>query len=272
MREARTRAESRRQAIKPYYEALKEASADPKLFPSFELFASMPAVQVLWKEEDSSIDEDSWHAALESIQDQLPKVYRWIKLEFARNLLKAHENAGHPLPDEIRLSIHPRKARSTVDGVPTYGNLRDHDTALDIDDTSTISPDDLDALLSRFTATFNDYASKTFTWKEFYRKSSYTLVHGLNACVSQQWLKTQLEVLKQTELEDNSETSQKLQQLGPKFSCDKCHDNLYERPQYWAFTGQSASTAVKPQKTTGLTWKEMVSLALVIFLSSHKKC
>jgi len=242
---------------------MQQASDNPDLFPSFELFASMPAVQVFWKEEDSLIDEERWDAAANDISEQLPKVYRWIKLELARSLLKAYGAAGHPLPDDIRLSIHPREPQ-TDDSLSPWEIGYTHHTALDIDDPSTISSLDLDALLSRFTATFRTYnSSKPLSWEEFCKVSKPHFIQERDF-VPKIWLQTQLEILKQTELEDNSETYQKLQQLGPKFSCDKCHDNLND-PFYFLWIIRHRPVT-KPEKSRGLTWEEMVRLSSSIKL------
>ncbi|GAA5978522.1 hypothetical protein JCM5350_003129 [Sporobolomyces pararoseus] len=256
--EARRRREERRQSVKPYYDALYQAADDKKLFPPFSLFASLPSVQPFWKEEDSKIDEDIWHTALDSIKAQLPQVLRWIKLEYARTLLKAYEEAGHLIDQEIRSSIHPAQLSSAQLSEGYYGYA--HETRLNIEDTSTISPSDLDLLLSRFTAVFKHGSSnQPVGWEQSYESSSETFTRGVSAYVSQNWLKTQLEVLKQTELEDNSETSSKLEKLGPKFDCYKCHDNIHN-PFHYSWFAQSRQV-VKPDKTTGLTWSEMFSHA-----------
>ncbi|GAA5947670.1 hypothetical protein JCM3765_001026 [Sporobolomyces pararoseus] len=255
--EARRRREERRQLVRPYYDALYEADENKKLFPPFSLFASLPSVQPFWKEEDSTIDEDVWHTALDTIRAQLPLVLRWIKLEFARNLLKAYEEAGHPVKEEIRSSIHPAQL-SRPNSLDSYYHGYDHETALNIDDTSTISPSDLDALLSRFTAVFKTSGmDQAASWDECYERDSGYFSRGVSAYTPQIWLKTQLEVLKQTQVEDDSETTSNLQKLGPKFDCYKCHDNIHD-PFHYSWFAQSRQP-VKPDKTGGFTWSEMVS-------------
>jgi len=259
--EAKVRTEERRQLVKPYYEALLDAATEKKLFPPFGLFACMPAVQTFWKEEGSSIDEDAWHSALEEIQAQIPKVERWIKLEFARTLLDAHANVGHELSEALRSSISPRGKATANDDY--YGRY-EHNSRLDIDDPSTISPSDLDTLLSRSTSTFRKYysAGPPLNWIDYYdaEKQRSGTLNGMSGGVPEHWIKTLLGVLRQTELEDDSETEGKLERLGAKFDCERCHNNLPYRPQYSWYGANN--NVVKPQKITGLTWKEMVSFPL----------
>ncbi|GAA5898088.1 F-box protein [Sporobolomyces salmoneus] len=267
--EARRRADQRRNLVMPYYDALKAASGDQDFFPSFNLFASMPSVQVFWKEEESTIDEDIWHSNLDKVQGQIPKVQRWMKLEMARALVEARQELQHPVPDDLRSSIHPRKVRSPeeVEEARTYGYGRGYSTALDVDDTSTISSSDLDALLSRFTSTFATYISSGYyRWKEFADGEADRFFSGLSvSSVPRNWLKVQIEVLKQTGIADDDETNEKLEQLGPKFSCYDCHKHLPYRPSYsWlAPTAQND----KPEKSDGLTWNEMFHSSN--YFSSH---
>ncbi|GAA5897897.1 F-box protein [Sporobolomyces salmoneus] len=265
--EARRRAGQRLDLIHPYYDALKAASDDKILFPSFKLFARMPSVEVFWKEEESTIDEGSWHSNLDKVQEELPKVQRWKKLEMARALLSAHEELQHPLPADLRSSIRPRKVRSPkeVEEARSCGYGHVYSFALDVDDPSTISPSDLEALLSRFTSTFLAYRSRRQNWKEYLEGDGGNRFVGGSSVssVPRNWLKVQLEVLKQTEIDDDDKTNEKLEQLGPKFSCYDCHKYLYIPPYDWL------PRTVKPEKSDGLTWNEMNEHAIEFHSSDY---
>jgi len=250
--EAADRVVSRRRKIEPFFEALRD-DANDKLFPPFNLFLSIPAVQLFWKEEDSTIDEEIWHNSLDEIKSQLLKVKRWIQLEFARNLIKAYDEVSHPVSEDLRKSIHfPEPI------LRDYSRFGNHTTSLDIDDHSTISPNDLDTLLSRFTAKFKSTTPRQtpLDWLSYYSSNRESVVHGLRNAVPEKWLQTQVRILKETGLQDSKETIEELDKLGANFDCQGCHDHLKYSPSYsWLNT----VPVVKPSKTTGMTWSEMVS-------------
>lgn len=259
--EARSRAEVRRQSLKPYYDALRDASTEEEVFPEFDLFTNMPAVRALWEDEDSTIDENVWNASFDEIQAQLPKVARWIQLEYARALLKAYKIVGRPVEDELTLSIHPRDPVSLPEAYKIDGYR--HETALDIDDPSTISSTDLDAFLSRFTAAVfkkPDYRQLLpLHWKKAYEGRSLEhgldFEHDLNDVVSQYWLRTLFKLLELTGIDDDESAEKELDQLGEKFWCQECP------PSILSMSSDS--------KATRLTWKEMVS-TLNFPLSSNR--
>ncbi|GAA6005401.1 hypothetical protein JCM11491_003630 [Sporobolomyces phaffii] len=265
--EASRRAEQRRELVRPYYEALFNAASDKLHFPPFNLFVHIPIVKTLWKEEDSSIDEDIWHSALDEIQHQIPKVARWIKLEFARALVNARSVIDQPLPEALRLSIHDRKQVALDDSVSDVHYPRPwYYSPLDVDDASTISPSELDAFLSRFTSTFSvsrDH-DRFGNWIEYYDHHRDSFVDSIYGAVPKHWTRTLLGVLRQTELSDDANATQKLEALGAKFDCECCHDNLAQRSPWapWPFYGSHAGE--KPDKVTGLTWSEMASLEVLL--------
>ncbi|GAA5838434.1 hypothetical protein JCM5353_001800, partial [Sporobolomyces roseus] len=249
-REAGDRTVSRRKKVEPFFEALRDDAKD-KLFPSLTLFLSMPAVQPLWKEEDSTIDEEIWHSSLDEIKSQLPKVKRWIRLEFARELIKTYDEITHPVSQELRKSIHFPEPT-----IRAYSRF-DHSTSLNIDDPSTVSSSDLDILLSRFTANFSSTAPRQVPIDWLVHYSSHG-VHGVRNAVPKKWLQAQLEILKQTGLQDSADTGQALEKLGANFDCQGCHNHLKYQPTYsWLNT----APVLKPTKSTGLTWSEMTQHA-----------
>ncbi|GAA5900643.1 uncharacterized protein JCM6883_002910 [Sporobolomyces salmoneus] len=248
--EARSRAEGRRQLLKPFYQALRDDSTDKSLFKAFDLFTNMPAVRSLWKDEDSTIDEEVWHAALDEIQAQLPKVARWVQLEFARVLLEAYRYIDHPVADELVLSIHPFEPFSPPEAY--YRDGYPHETALNLDDTSTISSVDLDAFLSRFSAIFKDSSFTRLApdrWQEVHEDRSLELglntQHDIDNLVPIPWLRNLVGILKQTGLEDDQTAEERLDQLDTQFWCSRCHPDHI----------RSQSRGV------GFSWKEMVQHA-----------
>jgi len=210
----------------------------------------MPAVQSLWKEEDSTIDEEIWHSSLDEIKSQLPKAKRWIQLEFARDLIKTYDEILHPVSEELRKSIHfPEPITQT--------NSRfNYTTSLDIDDPSTISPGQLDTLLSYFTAKFISTTPRQgpVDWLNYYSSNRESVVHGLRNAVWKKWLEAQVDILKQTGLPDSPETNEKLEKLGGNFDCQGCY--VLCQPTY---SSPNAAPVLKPTKRTGMTWSEMVS-------------
>ncbi|GAA5963974.1 hypothetical protein JCM3765_007824 [Sporobolomyces pararoseus] len=240
-------AQARLGKIKPYYESLRKASEENP-FPDFNIFATLPAVRPLWKEEDSTVDDHSWQNALDEINAQIPQARRRIQLGFARELLEAYDAVNHSFPEEFRLSVHPHQTDLfSYDSSPSY-RKRLHAT-ISIEDPSTISDQDLNTLLSRFTARFSkhDSPSTPLSWTEVYARNSYYLLDGSESIVCRHWLRTQLNILRQTGLEDSEETEKKLKMLGNRFNCINCHEHLK------FFFG-------KPQSNF-LNWKEMVEHA-----------
>ncbi|GAA5979385.1 hypothetical protein JCM5350_003887 [Sporobolomyces pararoseus] len=240
-------ASARRNQVRPYYEALQKASNGQYALPAFGIFATLPAVRPFWKEEDSTVDDLTWQRSLDEIKAQIPQARRRIQLEFARELVKAYDDVKAPFPESLRLSIHPQQTDLFRYDTPDRQYLF---AEINLQDSSTISEQDLDALLSRFTSTFsaaNRGYDPPFHWTSDYINYSLGLVQGGKCFAPRHWLRTQLSVLSQTGLADSEETENKLQELGACFHCENCHENT---SRMW----------LKPQ-TGPLTWKEMVKHA-----------
>ncbi|GAA5979423.1 hypothetical protein JCM5350_003898 [Sporobolomyces pararoseus] len=236
-------ASDRRAKVRPYYEELKRGSDGQHALPSFDIFATLPAVRPFWKEEDSTVDEHSWQSALEEINAQIPQARRRIQLEFARELLKAYDDSNHPFPERFRLSIHPQQANLfTYDS----SNRRSIRAEINTQDSSTISQRELDTLLSGFIARFRPvgFNIQPSSWLFIYVLDSDRFIEGRKYGIPRHWLRTQLSVLSQTGLADSEETEGQLEELGARFHCENCHENT---TGFWA----------KPQ-TGSFTWKEMV--------------
>ncbi|GAA5962232.1 hypothetical protein JCM3765_004711 [Sporobolomyces pararoseus] len=252
-------AQARLGKIKPYYESLRKASEENP-FPSFDIFATLPAVRPFWKEEDSTVDDHSWQNALDEINAQIQQARRRIQLGFARELLEAYDAVNHPFPEEFRLSVHPQQADLfSYDSSPS--DRKDLHATISIEDSSTISKQDLDTLLSHFTASFcsDIFPPMPFSWTQIYPGSGLPFGSLIDECkyvARPHWLRTQLNILSQTGLEDSEETEKKLEALGNRFNCINCHEHLK-----FFFLG-------KPQSDS-LDWKEMVEHAFKYHLEQY---
>lgn len=189
------------------------------------------------------IDEELWHTNLDQIQEEVVKAQRWIKLEAARALIAARDEVNVPVADDIRLSIHVRG----------HVEVSDFETALDVDDPSTISSSDLEIFLSRFTSAFIPAVGQNQprSYKDAYSSGPSSFARGLvSRQISRTWLRRQAEVLAQTGFTDDHATGAELSKLGPKFSCHDCHKYRTS----WEYGGRFSS-----EKSSGLTWEQMAS-------------
>ncbi|GAA5829145.1 hypothetical protein JCM3766R1_000993 [Sporobolomyces carnicolor] len=254
-REARKRILARRELVRPHYEALREASDDDQLYPDFHLFASMPAVKEFWQEEDLTFDDGSWRSSLDRIKDEAAKATRWIKLEAARGLIAACDQVSAPVPDNVRLSIHPPRREGTPDSelsvtrdeglVDSKLEVMPPETLLDIDDPSTISAAELDAFLSRFTARFVRRIGCTdppVPLNDFYPQASGLFSYNdRKSIVWSAWLENQIDILEQTGLADDDEADAKLSELGPNFS---------STTQWRTIHGADLTTLITPSESS----------------------
>lgn len=271
-REARKRILARRELVRPHYEALREASDDDQLYPDFHLFASMPAVKEFWQEEDLTFDDGSWRSSLDRIKDEAAKATRWIKLEAARGLIAACDQVSAPVPDNVRLSIHPPRREGTPDSelsvtrdeglVDSKLEVMPPETLLDIDDPSTISAAELDAFLSRFTARFVRRIGCTdppVPLNDFYPQASGLFSYNdRKSIVWSAWLENQIDILEQTGLADDDEADAKLSELGPNFSCEDCTFDL-SRPWRDCIPVGPMRDPPLPKRSFDLTWNQIAS-------------
>jgi hypothetical protein len=176
----------------------------------------------------TAVDDQIWIQSFPLLQREFIQARRSRKLAFARPLAHALSMAGLPLASDLVQSLYPPGTQRP--------NSVDFRIPLDLDpntpDSSPISEEQLDELLSRFT-------SRAFwccTGYGGHRAGSYTEIsvsvsahkpHWSGITVSSTWIGVLGQILVATRIEDGAgnEVEAKLEELGAAFQCRSttCH-------------------------------------------------
>ena len=222
---------SRTQALRTLYQDVlrKTTGFERAAFPSFNVFLNLPTISS-FRTGTTALTTDSWSLALPSIQTEVSGTRRLLKLAYARRLVKGLYAAGHPPPSTFVNALNPSGLSAVVQARTGEVSL----TALNLNDPSTLTEQELDDFLDRFTSRafwFSDgnrtrggYGHKM---ERFPAIHAFTVPSSSERCAiagpraSVPWIKVLFALLKSTGIEDGAvaEVDEKFKALGASFEC-----------------------------------------------------
>ena len=162
--------------------------------------------------------------ALPTIEDQVAKFCRSLKLAYARRLVKSLVSAGHPPSQAFLDALNPPGFSPTT--------IQSGEVSLDalrLNDPSTLANNELDELLGRFTSRafwFCDYNGphQLASFPQINAIRRGPTAHGCGSGggrVGKYWLQILFSLLKSTGIDDGPRAlvDQKFNTLGPSFVC-----------------------------------------------------
>lgn len=163
--------------------------------------------------------ETTWITVLPAVLAEVAEVQRAKKLIWARSLASALSQIGHPLPADTTNALDCPGWSFDADGRIRADLFRP-------DDPATISDDQLDVLLARFTSRAfhcridgSNYFLGSISAIGAFQKLDPS--YGSLVRVSSLWMRILFHVLEATGIEDGpgEEATAKLESMGPVFEC-----------------------------------------------------
>ncbi|GAA5998012.1 F-box protein [Rhodotorula paludigena] len=264
-REKLERMRSRREALKPRYDALllsQTAGEDHDTFPSFDIFVSLPVVEPFWVPDDQTFTDDEWNAAIPTFSDDVDRARRAIKVGYARRVVETLAKAGKPvdkvLADKFVAPEWPRSEslQDKIESSYLFGSFSVARTNFD-DSASTVTDAEFDSLFSNAIARFHCGAYSCIARHRFPHAHAHARGHDFSGLASPVALipplvQQQLAVLDRLGIPDDGSAEDELDKRGAIFSCHHCFEARRSVQHNW-FLGAPVTSV----RNTGLTWSEI---------------